>query len=381
MSPFSPPISILIVGAGELGESILAALATHPSRPAAAKIDVLLRAESIARPATEAKRASNEGLRALGAGLVPGNFVDDEVDALAGIFKGYEVVVQAGGYGLPAGTQERVTEAVLRAGVRRYLWVFSAFLLIDVLCPFVHGPYFCVPSFLSALSRSSAPRHIRPYEANPVCSPPFFLKSPWQFGVDYEAIGPGSALPLFDEMLVVRRTLRAQDRTKWTVVSTGLFMSYLFLRDFGVVDLDDVGPGGEKEKKKKVKVVRALGSWANRVTVTTPRDIGRVTAEMVFVPGEDTLNRVVYVGGETLSYGELAGVLEGVWGEEIEREEWDVGFLRERLGREPQNLWYKYQCIFGGGRGVAWDLEETLNGRRGIKMTTVRDYVVATYTP
>lgn len=171
-------------------------------------------------------------------------------------------------------------------------------------------------------------------------------------------------------MLAVRQTLRAQTTTKWTVISTGLFMSYLFLPDFGVVDLDATP-----------RKARALGSWNNEVTVTTPDDIGRLAAEMVFVPGEkgDTLDRVVYVGGETVSYEEVAGVLEEVLGGGFEREEWDIGFLRERLRLEPENLWYKYQCIFGEGKGVSWDLKETLNGRRGIKMTTVRNYVVASY--
>lgn len=191
-------------------------------------------------------------------------------------------------------------------------------------------------------------------------------KSPWQFGVDYEAIGSGSAQELFDEMLQVRRALRAQSATSWTVVSTGLFMSYLFLPEFGAVDL-------------RARTARALGSWANGVTVTTPADIGRVTAEMVLVPG-GTEDRVVRVGGETITYGRLAGVLEeelagGRW----RREEWGAEFLRERLRGEPDNLWYKYQCIFAEGTGVSWDLAETLNGQRGIKMMGVRDYIVANF--
>lgn len=118
--PTHPP-SILIVGAGELGEAILSALASHPSRPAGTRLDVLLRAESISDPSSPAKRASNDRLRSLGAVLVPGNFVDDDVARLAGCFKGYDVVVQAGGYGLPGGTQMKSAEAALMAGVPRYL--------------------------------------------------------------------------------------------------------------------------------------------------------------------------------------------------------------------------------------------------------------------
>lgn len=296
--------SILIVGAGELGTAILAALASHPSKPPPANISVLLRPDSIISP-NPGKQRSNEELQALGAKLVPGNFVDDEVSQLSDVFKDYDIVIQAGGYGLPKGTQSKSANAALQAGVPRYF--------------------------------------------------------PWQFGVDYEEIGEGSAQDLLDEMLQVRRLLRSQTRTTWTIISTGLFMSYLFLADFGVVDIEK-------------KTARALGSWDNKITVTTPHDIGRLTAEMVFVP-DGTLNKVVYIGGDTVSYGQLADILEQSFRESFKREEWELSFLKDRLSANPNNLWYKYQCIFGDGKGISWDMEKTLNGQRDIPMTTVRAYV------
>jgi hypothetical protein len=296
--------SILIVGAGELGTAILSALASHPARPHNLSLSVLLRPDSIYSPSPD-KQRSNAELQALGASLVPGNFVDDDVSELSRIFKDYDVVIQAGGYGQRKGTQLKSVSAALQAGVNRYF--------------------------------------------------------PWQFGVDYEEIGEGSSQDLFDEMLQVRRLLRSQTSTAWTIVSTGLFMSYLFLSDFGVVDLDK-------------RIVRALGFWDNRVTVSTPEDIGRLTAEMVLVP-EGTVNAVVYIGGDTVSYGQLADILDEAFGEDFKREEWDLGFLKNRLAENPDNLWYKYQCIFGDGKGIAWDLTKTLNARRGISMTTVREYV------
>lgn len=302
--------SILIVGAGELGTAILSALASHPSKPPHVSFSVLLRPDSITSPNAE-KQRSNAELQALGATLVPGNFVDDDVSELSRIFKAYDIVIQAGGYGLPKGTQLKSANAALQAGVPRYF--------------------------------------------------------PWQFGVDYEEIGEGSAQDLFDEMLQVRRLLRSQNSTTWTIISTGLFMSYLFIADFGVVDLDK-------------RTVRALGSWDNKVTVSTPEDIGRLTAEMVFVP-EGTLNEVVYIGGDTISYGQLADTLDEAFGEKFTREEWDLRFLKDRLTGNPDNLWYKYQCIFGDGKGISWDMEKTLNGKRDISMTTVRDYVQKNFAP
>lgn len=146
-------------------------------------------------------------------------------------------------------------------------------------------------------------------------------------------------------------------------------MSYLFLPDFGVVDLEH-------------KTVRALGSWKNKMTVTTPHDIGRMTAEMVFAP-QGTVDGVVCIGGETISYGQLADLLDHTQssgGEHFKREEWTLPQLREKLAKDPDNLWYKYQCIFGDGKGISWDLSKTFNGQRGMEMTTVREYILTTYT-
>jgi len=69
---------------------------------------------------------------------------------------------------------------------------------------------------------------------------------PWQFGVDYDVIGRGSAQDLFDEQLDVRDLLRGQSGTEWVVVSTGMFMSFLFEPWFGVVE---VGKDGGDESQ------------------------------------------------------------------------------------------------------------------------------------
>lgn len=146
-------------------------------------------------------------------------------------------------------------------------------------------------------------------------------------------------------------------------------MSYLFLPDFGVVDLEN-------------RTVRALGSWQNKITVTTPHDIGRMTAEMVFAP-EGTVDGMMYIGGETISYGQFADLLDQTLsseGERFRRKEWTLPRLREKLAKDPENLWYKYQCIFGDGKGISWDLNKTFNGQRGLEMTTVRDYILTTIT-
>lgn len=132
------------------------------------------------------------------------------VEDLAALFQDYDTVVSASGMVAPSGTQLKLAHAVLRAGVSRYV--------------------------------------------------------PWQFGLDYDAIGKGGAQDLFDEQLDVRALLRGQKRTEWVIISTGIFMTFLFVHAFGVVE----GVGSSVKPK-----VRALGSWENKVTYTHPEDIGR----------------------------------------------------------------------------------------------------------
>ncbi|KAK7750988.1 hypothetical protein SLS62_007121 [Diatrype stigma] len=327
---------ILVVGAGELGTAVLEALAAHPRRnhhhhsgdaenPATATataaaagpqiqrpLSVLLRASTIAST-DAAKRAANEHLRAdLGVALEPGDVVADPEASLAAVFRRFHTVVVCAGMGLPAGTQLKIARAAVlgaRGGVARFV--------------------------------------------------------PWQWGIDYDVVGAGSAQDLFDEQLAVRALLRSSDAaatTSWTIVSVGLFMSFLFHPGFGVVDLG-------------ARTVRALGSWDTPVTVTAVRDIGRVAAEVVCDPGPST-SGVVYAGGDTVTYGRVAELVEARFPrQEWRREEWTLEVLRRRLEESPADAMVKYQNVFGAGRGVAWDLADTINRRRGLEMTTVEMYL------
>jgi len=302
-------ISILVVGVGELGTGILESLATD-SRRDGARISMLLRPNSI-NSTDPAKRTRLERLCALGIGVEAGDFLSESGRAALGpVLRNYDVVIQAAGYGMPIGTQRAVTEAVLAAGVRHYI--------------------------------------------------------PWQFGADYEAIGRGSANPQFDENLDVRDLLRSQQgqgRTKWTILSTGLFMTYLFLPDFGVVDIAR-------------HMARALGSWDTRVTLTAPEDIGTMVAEAVYTP-QGTENTVVRIGGDMVSYQQVADTLDEMSGDKTwEREEWDVAALKKQVKDEPDNMWVWYRNIFGAGKGISWDVEATLNAQRGIKLTDLRSFIL-----
>jgi hypothetical protein len=295
--------NVLVLGAGELGLALLEALAKHSAK-GNTKLSVLLRPSSINSAAPE-KQKQLERLRDLGVTPQPGDVVESSVSELAAIFRNYDTIVSCNGMGLPSGTQVKLSDAILEAGVRRYF--------------------------------------------------------PWQFGMDYDVIGQGSSQDLFDEQLDVRKKLRAQSKTEWTIVSTGLFMSFVFLPAFGVVDLEQ-------------KVVRALGSWDTQITVSLPRDIGTVTAEVVLDP-RGIANEVVYTAGDTLSYQGIADLVDERFGGDgkFRRELWDLETLKKQV-EEDQPL-AKYRATFGAGKGVAWEKEKTLNEARGIQMTGLREYL------
>ncbi len=184
---------------------------------------------------------------------------------------------------------------------------------------------------------------------------------PWQFGVDYDVIGRGSPQPLFDEQLHVREILRAQRDVRWVIVSVGMFTSFLFDPSFGVVDLER-------------GLVCALGGWDNAVTVTAPSDIGRLTTDIVLARPEFA-DEVVHVAGDTISYGALADLVEQELGGPVERRTWTVPALMDSLSRDPDDVMTRYRAVFASGRGVSWDKGMTFNGRRGLPVSTARDWL------
>lgn len=164
---------------------------------------------------------------------------------------------------------------------------------------------------------------------------------PWQFGVDYDVVGRGSAQDLWDEQLDVRDLLRSQDQTEWVIVSTRLFMSFLFEPSFGVVELDEDKKGG---------IVRALGSWDNKVTVTTPADIEKLTTMTVFEEPRFR-NQVVYTAGETVTYRRVAEIVDEVVGSEngVRREVWTVESLEKEFEEQrdsKEETMAKYRVVF-----------------------------------
>ena len=298
--------NILVLGAGELGMPVLRNLARRAKGIEDAKISVLLRASAI-KSDTIAKQRDVTEIRDLDIEIVTGDLVNSSIDELASLFSQYDTVIGCAGYAAGIDIPMKLAKAALQSGFPRYF--------------------------------------------------------PWQFGVDFEAIGRGGPQDIFDAQLDVRELLRSQSKMEWVIISTGMFMSYLFEPEFGVVDLEN-------------NAVKALGSSETAVTLTTPADIGVLTAEIVFY--EPTIsNEIVFLAGDTVTYGELADKLEAGLNRPFNRSVWTVPVLMEELANDPQNMMRKYRAAFGIGRGMAWDKAGTFNAREGIKVTDVSDWINA----
>ncbi|MBY0239941.1 MAG: aromatic alcohol reductase, partial [Burkholderiaceae bacterium] len=298
--------NILVLGAGELGLPVLRSLAQRAKGIDGGKISVLLRASAV-ESSVPGKQHDIAEISGLGIEIVIGDLVKSSTDELAAVFTQYDTVIGCAGYAAGIDTPMKLARAALQARIPRYF--------------------------------------------------------PWQFGVDFDVIGRGSPQDIFDAQLDVRELLRGQHQTEWVIISTGMFMSYLFEPEFGVVNLEE-------------NAVHALGSLDTAVTLTTPDDIGALTAEIVFAQPR-IRNEIVYLAGDTVTYREVADKLQAALGQPFSRSAWSEEYLLGELARDPQNMMRKYRAAFAQGRGVAWDKSGTFNSQRALPVTDVASWINA----
>ncbi|NYH25500.1 aromatic alcohol reductase [Paraburkholderia bryophila] len=300
----SHPQSILVLGAGELGMAVLRNLARLAAVKTGVSVAALLRPSALDSN-DPAKQKDVAELRALAIELVPGDLNALSDASLADLFRRFDTVISCTGFVGGKGVQLKLARAALEAGIKRYF--------------------------------------------------------PWQFGVDYDVIGRGSAQDLFDEQLDVRDLLRAQQNTEWVIVSTGMFTSFLFEPSFGVVDFER-------------NTVHALGSWDNAVTVTTADDIGMLTAEIVFTEPR-IADEIVYVAGDTVTYGQLADGIDAMRGVKSRRVAWSVPQLMSELATQPGDSLCKYRVVFAEGAGVSWHKARTFNAQKQLAVCSMEQWM------
>lgn len=231
-------------------------------------------------------------------------------------FKRYAAVVSCSGASFKDGTQTKIAEAVIAAGVGLYV--------------------------------------------------------PWEFGPEYEEVGKDAAHGISAESLTIREILKAQTQTKHLIFSVGLFMSWLFSQAFGVVDLDknSIRALGSWDNKITLAAPQDIG----RVVADVLLDTAGLENQILHVAGEtlswSEIGDVVeeYFGCkfelDLISFNQLSKRLEGN-GEEEPVDE------RETSRR-------RYQMMFAGP-GVAWEVERTVNHKRRIDMMDLREYLESTY--
>jgi hypothetical protein len=301
--PSQSILPILVLGAGQLGLAVLRKLA--PRLDLAFNPLTVVIAPSTIGSENNADVVLVDELKSLGATVIGFDLVKTSTGELADLFRAFHTVVSCTGFVAGKGTQLKITNAALDAGVSRYF--------------------------------------------------------PWQFGVDYDVVGRGSPQDVFDEQYDVRLLLRAQNKTEWVIVSTGMFTSFLFEPAFDVVNLEQ-------------RTVHGLGSWDSKVTVTTPEDIGLLTTEIILAE-PIFANEVVFVAGDTVSYGQLARIVEDVTGQTFQKEEWTHEILAKHLAQQPGDTMTKYRAAFAQSDGMHWPKSKTFNAVNNIETVDVKSWL------
>lgn len=287
--------NILVLGAGELGMPVIRELLQL--KEADDTVSVLL-PPSMPNAANDSALRVRASLRSLGVAIVEMDLATSDARQLSAVFSQFTQVIGCTGFVGGRGTQLKITTAALEADIEHYI--------------------------------------------------------PWQFGVDYDIVGHGSGQEVFDEQADVRALLRSQSRVKWTIVSTGMFTSFVFLSAFGLVDL--------QEGK-----VHALGDWSYRLTVTTPEDIGRMAA-LIALNHRRYSDQVVFLSGDTFTYAELADTVERVLGRPIERVLLSERELKAEVDAHRDDTMRKYRLGFARNDGVAWPETGTFNHHMRLAM-------------
>ena len=294
---------VLVLGAGQLGAAVLDSL-IPALKQRHGTIAVIVSPGSWDKQG-KLQSETHQKLADAGAKFIAVDVAESTIDTLKTHFAEFDTVINRMGFVAGAGTQLKITRAVLDAGVRRYF--------------------------------------------------------PWQFGVDYDVVGKGSGQPVWDEQYDVRTLLREQNATEWVIVSTGMFTSFLFEPAFDVVNLAE-------------RTINALGGWETQVTVTSPADIGRLTTE-IYLHQPRIANEVIYVAGETTSYGKLAETVERVTKQSFTKRVLTLPALLDTLRLHPDDPMRRYRAAFARGDGMWWPMSKTWNAQNAIPTQDIASWL------
>lgn len=86
---------------------------------------------------------------------------------------------------------------------------------------------------------------------------------------------------------------------------------------------------------------------------------------------------MVYIAGDTLTYRELADLMQAHWGVEVNRVLLDKERLQAEVRNHPHDVGAKYRLAFARPDGVAWDKANTFNARQGMAATTAGQWLAS----
>lgn len=219
---------VLVLGAGQLGAAVLDYLIPAVIQHNGA-VSVIVSPDSRDKQGN-LQSDIHQKLADAGAKFICVDVGASTIDALKTHFADFDTVINCMGFVAGAGTQIKITRAVLEAGVSRYF--------------------------------------------------------PWQFGVNYDVVGKGSGQPVWDEQYDVRTLLREQNATEWVIVSTGMFTSFLFEPAFDVVNLckKTINALGGWNTQVTVTSPADIGRLTTEIYLHQPR----IVNEVIFIAGETT---------------------------------------------------------------------------------------------
>ncbi|WP_409311066.1 aromatic alcohol reductase [Pectobacterium sp. B1J-3] len=300
---FNSSERVLVLGAGQLGNAVLNSLIPAVKR-LNGTVSVIVSPHSKDEQG-RLRSSHHQAHAASGADFISIDMAGSTLESLKTLFESFDTIINCMGFVAGAGTQLKITRAVLAAKVKRYF--------------------------------------------------------PWQFGVNYDVVGKGSGQPVWDEQYDVRSLLREQHTTAWIIISTGMFTSFLFEPAFNVVNLAE-------------KTINALGGWDTQVTVTSPEDIGRLTTD-IYLHQPQIKNEVVFVAGETISYGKLADTVEHFTKQSFTKNVFTLPMLLNELSLHPDDQMLRYRAAFARGDGMWWPMSETYNAKNNLQTQNIEGWL------